>query len=90
MSEIKKYQRNADILVTEMDGSLMMMSIEVGKYFELNPVSKRIWELFETPNSIEEVVEVLLTEYEISKEDCEKEVITHVDTLIDEKIILEI
>ena len=87
---IQKYQCNPEIVATELDDSLMMMSIEEGKYFELNPVSKRMWELFEEPNTFDGVVSILLEEYEVSKADCEEQVKQHIDELLVKKIIFKV
>lgn len=86
MSKEQKYYRNDDVIVTEMDGSLMMMSVEEGKYFELNPVSKRIWEILETPSTLSDIIDVLLNEYEVSIDQCESEVATHLELLINNRI----
>lgn len=68
----------------------MMMSVEQGKYFELNPVSKRIWEILENPHSKSNVVAVLMEEYDVSLEQCNKEVSSHLDILIQNNIALKI
>ena len=83
----EEFQQNSEIIVTEMDGSLMMMSIEEGKYFELNPVSKRIWELLEEPSTVEFVCGRLLEEFEVLEEQCEAEVVSHFNELYSKKII---
>ena len=79
--------RNTEIVHTEMDGSLMMMSIEAGKYYELNVVSKRIWELIEAPVSLSDIVNQLLTEFEISESECLEEVQKHILELESKGII---
>ena len=87
MSNNQKYIQNPELVATELDGSLMMMSVEEGKYFELNPVSKRIWELFEKENSFTGVVNTLLEEYEVSREDCETQVEEHIVVLLKKKLL---
>ena len=85
-----RYKRNDDILATEMDGVTIMMSIEEGKYFELSTVSTRIWELLESPLSINDICESLLSEYDVSEEKCRLEVINHLEELKYKKIILPV
>lgn len=86
---MKKYIQNSEIVATELDDSLMMMSIEFGKYFELNTVSKRIWEILEQLNSIDSIVTVLLEEYDVTKVQCEQEVRIHIEELLSKGIIIE-
>ncbi len=82
-----KYVQNKDILTTELEDSLMMMSIEQGKYFELNPVSKRIWELVDEPKTQEEIIAILLSEFDVTKDQCRTEVSEHLSLLENKKII---
>ncbi|MDB4834957.1 PqqD family protein [Cyclobacteriaceae bacterium] len=83
-----KFVQNKEILTTELDDSLMMMSIQAGKYFELNPVSKRIWELVESPQSEAEIVKQLLDEFDVSEEQCKQEVAEHLSILKAKHILL--
>ncbi|MDP4291707.1 MAG: PqqD family peptide modification chaperone [Bacteroidota bacterium] len=68
------YYRNSQIIDGELDNNQVMMHIEKGKYYGLNPVGKRIWELVEQPRSFEDIVAVLLSEFNVSEEQCREEV----------------
>ena len=41
--------RDPDMIAAEMDGDLVMMSIERGEYFGVGGVGPRLWELLEAP-----------------------------------------
>jgi len=43
----KKYTRNNDTIQGRLNDELVMMDIEKGKYFSLNPVATHIWDLLE-------------------------------------------
>jgi hypothetical protein len=47
-----------------------MMDISQGKYFSLNPVATRIWDLLEKPLDIDQLCILLLAEYEVGQEQC--------------------
>lgn len=83
-----KYIQNKEIHTTELGDTLMMMSVQSGKYFELNPVSKRIWELADQPQTEEEIVKQLLEEYDVEESQCRAEVTEHLGLLRDKKILL--
>ncbi len=51
-----------------------MMNVEKGKYFSLNPVATRIWDLLEKPLSADELCIRLTDEYDVDSEQCRKEV----------------
>lgn len=71
---MEKYSRNKQIIDGELDNNQVMMHIEKGKYFGLNPVGKRIWELIEQPKSFQELTGILLSEFEVSEAQCTQEV----------------
>ena len=83
-----KYVQNKEIFTTDLQESLMMMSVQAGKYFELNPVSKRIWELVEQPQTEEQIIAKLLEEFEVSEEECRTDVSEHLELLQNKKILL--
>lgn len=69
-----KYLRNNETISGRLHDEMVMMDIQKGKYFSLNPVATIIWDLLEQPLSIEELCERLMDEYEIGYEQCKKEV----------------
>ncbi len=71
---MEKYYRNQNIIDGELDNHQVMMHLEKGKYFGLNPIGKRIWELLVAPHSFQEIIDVLLAEYNVSTDVCIKEV----------------
>lgn len=67
--------RGSEHVETEMVGQTVMMSIARGKYFALDGTGQRIWECLIEPVSIGQIVERLLDQYEVDREQCEAEVI---------------
>ena len=82
-----KYCRNSQIIDGSLDDSLVMMHIEKGKYFGLNPVGKRIWEILEQPKSFEEITDTLQAEFEVSIEQCKTDVQEFLDKMEKAEII---
>ena len=83
-----KYVQNKEIFTTDLQDSLMMMSVQSGKYFELNPVSKRIWELVDSPKTEEQIIAKLLEEFDVSEEECRADVLEHLELLTNKTILL--
>ena len=71
---MEKYFRNNEILDGNLEGNLVMMDIQKGKYFSLNPVGKRIWEIIEQPKSFDEITDLLQAEFDVTAEQCRSEV----------------
>jgi len=67
--------QNAEIVTADMNGETVMMSIENGKYYNLGKMGSVIWALLEKPISVEALIEKLLEQYDVTREQCEAEVI---------------
>lgn len=64
-----------DIVAADMDGETVMMGIETGKYYNLGKMGGVIWAILEQPVSVAAVIEQLLEKYEVTRQQCEEEVI---------------
>jgi hypothetical protein len=73
MSLKKIYIRNNSTISGRLHDELVMMNIEKGRYFSLNPVATRIWDLLEQPMSAEELCMRLKEEYEVDETTCRQE-----------------
>jgi len=76
------------IMVSDMDGEKVMMSIRSGKYYNLGRTGGRIWELIRKPVTVERVIKQLLEEYEVSRSDCEQQVLDFLHHLQNEHLIV--
>jgi len=81
-----KLRRSSEPLQAGLDDEVVMMSVEKGCYYGLDPVGARIWELLESPKTVNEVVDDLLEAYEVEREVCERETIAFLQSLIDEDL----
>ncbi len=69
-----KYIRNNKTISGRLSDELVMMDIDKGKYFSLNPIATRIWDLLEKPLALEELCGILMNEYEVGEQQCRTEV----------------
>mgnify|MGYP000628421697 FL=1 len=79
--------RRNDIDTTDLNGEIVMMDLEKGRYFSLNGVGSRIWEIIEEPIGINKIVDSLLEEYDVSRNECEENVLEFLGKLDDANII---
>jgi len=86
---MEKFRRNINIIDGELDGNQIMMHIERGKYFGLNKVGKRIWELVEQPRTFEEITSALLSEFDVSEIQCRREVEAFIENAVGSGIIIK-
>jgi hypothetical protein len=63
------------LVAGDMDGEKAMLNVEKGKYYALDIVASRIWELIETPRTVRDMVGVLLAEYDVEEKECQGDVL---------------
>jgi len=68
------YRRKTRLLSAQVEDEIVMMSVEMGQYYNLNAVGGRIWHLLETPRSLDQIVSALADIYEAPKETIHAEV----------------
>ncbi len=80
--------KNPQIISSKMDDEVVMMSVEKGNYYGLNRVGSEIWEKLTEPVTVAGLCDKLMQEFNVEKEQCEREVITYLDKLVSEGLIL--
>ena len=75
--------RDPDLVCAEMDGDLVMMSIENGEYYGIGGVGTRIWELLDQPTTIQRLVETIKTEFDIQEDRCRDDVLSFSEKLFE-------
>jgi hypothetical protein len=76
-------------VTSDMDGELVMLSVEHGKYFNLGTIGGEIWKLAAGEGkTISDIVATLTSEYEITATQCEREVIDFVTHMSKEGIVI--
>jgi|SRR6185369_15202882 len=61
-------------LSADLDGEVVVLSIAGGQYYDMNEVGSRIWALVERPISVAALIDLLVGEFEVEREICEREV----------------
>ncbi|TLU50731.1 MAG: PqqD family protein [Chlorobium sp.] len=84
------YKRSPDALHAEVNGSLILMNVESLAYFEFNDVAKRIWEfLSDEIRSQEQIITVLIDEYDVKPEHCKSAVATFLKQALEKGFVVE-
>lgn len=74
--------RDPDMIAAEMDGDLVMMSIEQGRYYGIGGVGTRVWELLEKPTSVDQLCAAILEEYDVDEDVCRGDIRAYVEKLL--------
>ncbi len=83
-SQIKQ---NNSIYTSSIDHEAVMLNVELGKYFGMNIIASDIWSKLKTPMSVDSLIQSLASEYDITVEACQADVIPFIEQLIDNGLI---
>jgi len=78
---------NQELLSSEIDGETIMMSVENGKYYGLNTVASRIWELVKEEPLFSEIIQTLMQEFKVEEDICKKDTQEFILQLAENKLI---
>lgn len=66
--------RADDVLATDSQDVTVLMSMDTGKFVELNETAREVWELTDGETSVADIVERLAERFEVSREKCRADV----------------
>ena len=72
----------------ELGDEMVILSVETGEYYGLNPVSASVWSLLQQPTTARAVRDALLEEYEgITAQECEAQVLALLGEMRDLQLV---
>jgi polyhydroxyalkanoate synthesis regulator phasin len=81
-------KRNDEVFVNTIDDEVVMMHIQTGKYYGLDEVGSRIWEFINEKAKVSDIIEQLVQEYDVTYEECKKDVVDLLDDLQSNDLIV--
>jgi hypothetical protein len=70
-----KLSANKRSVACDLEGEMVILNLDSGVYFGLNPVGGAIWNYIQDERSLEEVIGYLLAQYKVERARCEAEVV---------------
>ena len=72
-----------EVMAKQLEGETVLLDLAGGMYYGLNPVGSRIWELLDagTGRLLSEVCDVMLREFEVTRDELEADVLRICDEL---------
>ena len=83
-----RISRANGFVTAPVNNELMMLNVEQGAYFSLDPIAAKIWELIESPSIVQDIVKTLQTRYAVSLEQCQADVLSFLAKLHENGMIL--
>ena len=75
-----------DVLVSELDGESVLLSLRSESYFGLDEMGTRVWELLKS-ESIQRVYETLLADYDVDPEMLRVDLSELLDNLVQQGLV---
>lgn len=69
------------MVTSKIDNEVVMMSVDQGEYYGLDETGSRIWEMIEEPVSVNDLVRMLIDEFDVSFEECQKDTLDFLNDL---------
>lgn len=85
-----KLRQNTNLIEANIDGDIVMLDADSGKYFGLNPVASRIWALLADGNSTHDIVQTLVGEYSVDEHTCLTETSELLADLLEKKLVFPV
>jgi hypothetical protein len=80
--------RNPEIIHSAMDDEVVMMSVDQGVFFGIDKIGSHIWNLLETPSTVEVLIEKLVAHYDVEPELCKNDTLLFLNDMLLKKVIL--
>lgn len=79
--------RNQCIISSKINNETVMIDVDFENYYGLEEIGTRIWELLATQISFDGLCNKLISEFNVSREQCESDIIPFLLELIEQRMI---
>jgi hypothetical protein len=76
-----------DQVSSDLGSDVAILHLKAGTYYGLDAVGARVWRLLQEPRTVEEIRDVLVSEYEVEPDRCGRDLIALLHGLADEGLI---
>jgi hypothetical protein len=76
-----------DQVSSDLGKEVAILDLKAGVYYGLDAVAARIWNLIQEPRTVNEIRDILLEEYEVEPERCERDLLALLERLAAEGLI---
>lgn len=76
-----------DQVSCELGTEAAILGMKNSVYYGLNPVGARVWWLLQEPRSVEEICEAIVSEYEVTAERCEDDLVKLLRQMLEEGLV---
>ncbi|MGL6267876.1 MAG: PqqD family protein [Chitinophagaceae bacterium] len=75
-------ERNeTNFIANPIGDEIIILNMETGDYLGLNSVGSAIWEHLKSSHSVAEIIDLLVTEFDVDKETCLKQTLQYLEQI---------
>lgn len=78
---------NKEQVSCDLGGEAAILNLKTGVYYGLDPVGARIWNLIQEPKGFDEIRGILLKEFDVQPDRCERDLLALLEKLAAEGLI---
>ena len=68
-------------------GEVVILHLEDGVYYGLNEVGTRVWQLLEQPRRVEQIVDAIVSEFEVERDRCATDITELLQSLAERGLV---
>jgi Coenzyme PQQ synthesis protein D (PqqD) len=92
ISQQARYERNHEVVCRKIEGELILVPIRSGvgdlnSLYTLNPVGSLLWEFMTDGHTIDEMVERVCDEFEVTAPQAQQDIEAFLDSLMAEQLV---
>jgi len=80
--------RNPDLIGADMDGEMVMMSIDKGAYYGINNIGSHIWNLLENEMTVLAIIDSVCDTYEVEAKQAHKDIMEFLINLLEHGLVI--
>ena len=89
MSPASRFRVPDTVIAQTIAGETVILDLDAGLYFGLDPVGARIWELVAEGATLDAVAAQMVVEYDVARERVESDIDTLVTALLEKSLVVE-
>lgn len=79
-----------DVLFQELQGEAVLLNLKTGVYLGLNQIGTRIWALLQEDGSLSKTADVLLQEYDVTRDQLVRDLLEVVTQMGQQGLLVEV
>jgi DNA phosphorothioation-dependent restriction protein DptG len=73
---------------TTLGSEAVVLELQASNYFGMNDVGTAVWNFLQQPREVSDVIEHIVTNYEVSAEQAEIEILSFIQNLVDKNLVV--